>query len=415
MTDRGRIHFSVVVPTKNRAEMLRHSLRTVLAQDYPDLTLIVSDNCSTDNTKEVVLGFGDSRVRYVHPGRPLSMREHWEFALGHVTQGWLTFMGDDDGLMPGALGRVRDVVTRTGVQALTSSWCRYTWPSPALVHSSQLILPVTRGVQIRESRRWLSRVMSGAWRYIELPYLYTGGFVSYAVIRDALARKPTFFNSINPDIYSGLAIASLIDRYAYLGDPIALRGTSAHSTGASSLGGSDNPAPKQDFIRENARHWHPALQDERVPLSLQLCVYEAYLQSAFLRSTGRGAATHDPALIRPIISLAGEKERPSMIDYVQRILGRAAGVSASARYLPGRFDSTRLRHYLIEMRRVLNSMRIDTLALGAHDVYDAAVVAKSTYARHHQKRGWRIRRLALAIRDYRRLPQTNAQMPLIGG
>lgn len=33
------------------------------------------------------------------------MSHNWEFAL-YVHEGWVTFMGDDDGLLPGAIGQV---------------------------------------------------------------------------------------------------------------------------------------------------------------------------------------------------------------------------------------------------------------------------------------------------------------------
>lgn len=55
---------SVIVPTYNRAPQLKRALESVIAQTYRELEIIVVDNGSTDNTKEVVSDLRDQRVCY---------------------------------------------------------------------------------------------------------------------------------------------------------------------------------------------------------------------------------------------------------------------------------------------------------------------------------------------------------------
>lgn len=55
---------SVIIPTYNRADKLDYSVRSVLDQTYEDFKLIIVDDCSTDNTEDVVEGFGDDRIVY---------------------------------------------------------------------------------------------------------------------------------------------------------------------------------------------------------------------------------------------------------------------------------------------------------------------------------------------------------------
>ena len=57
--------FTVIIPTKDRAKYLFHTLRTCTIQDYDNLEIIVSDDGSTDNTREVVeeAASKDPRVR----------------------------------------------------------------------------------------------------------------------------------------------------------------------------------------------------------------------------------------------------------------------------------------------------------------------------------------------------------------
>ena len=56
---------SVVVTTYNRAALLPRAVRSVLAQTYEDYELIIVDDCSTDDTPEVVQRFADSRIHAV--------------------------------------------------------------------------------------------------------------------------------------------------------------------------------------------------------------------------------------------------------------------------------------------------------------------------------------------------------------
>ena len=47
--------FTVIIPTKDRAEYLHHTLRTCTMQSYDNLEVIVSDDGSTDNSEEIAI------------------------------------------------------------------------------------------------------------------------------------------------------------------------------------------------------------------------------------------------------------------------------------------------------------------------------------------------------------------------
>lgn len=55
---------SVVIPTYNRAHLIGRAIESVLDQTYPHVEVIVVDDGSTDNTREVVESY-DPRVRYI--------------------------------------------------------------------------------------------------------------------------------------------------------------------------------------------------------------------------------------------------------------------------------------------------------------------------------------------------------------
>ena len=56
---------SVIIPTYNRAHLIGRAIKSILNQTYQDFELIVVDDCSFDNTEEVVKSFKDERIRYI--------------------------------------------------------------------------------------------------------------------------------------------------------------------------------------------------------------------------------------------------------------------------------------------------------------------------------------------------------------
>jgi len=113
--------FTVIIPQKNRAEYLIHTLRTCMIQDYPNFEVIVSDDCSNDNSVEVVreLMNKDSRIKLFAHGNHLGMRDNFEFALNQVRPGYVMALGGDDGLVPGCIWRMYSILSSTNRELLT--------------------------------------------------------------------------------------------------------------------------------------------------------------------------------------------------------------------------------------------------------------------------------------------------------
>lgn len=91
---------SVGIPTYNRKEMLLRAVESVLAQDYPNLEVVISDNASTDGTQALCeqLCQRDGRVRYIK--QPVNIGANANFAeVFTQSQGDLYMvLGDDDWL-----------------------------------------------------------------------------------------------------------------------------------------------------------------------------------------------------------------------------------------------------------------------------------------------------------------------------
>lgn len=291
--------FTVIVPTRERADVLGPALKTVVEQDYDNLRILVSDNFSNDSTRDVVASFRDPRITYANTGKRLSMSHNWEFALSQVTDGWVAFIGDDDGLLPGAIARAAGLAREYGVKAIGSRNAAYTWPHPQAQSHGQISVSLKRGARVYDSKARLIDIVHGHGTYSALPMLYTGGFVDFSVITQARAIDGTFNHCINPDVYSAVVIAKLTDHFVYSDEPLAIGGTSKHSGGTSFFIGGYSAltpeSPSKKMLSEDNIPIHPDLAstpDEVLPPSIELLVYEAILQAEYIPPSFKALTSH---------------------------------------------------------------------------------------------------------------------------
>lgn len=251
-------HYTVIIPVKNGADTIEHTLRTCLRQTYPAFEIIVCDNCSEDGTREIVQAVADPRVRYINPGRRLSMSGNFEYSLGHAKPGFVMFIGADDGLMPGAIETVNRIAGQTGAKAVASRMATYVWPNfPDPQVRGKLHFAGRRdGVEMRRSAEWLKRALDFDDLYVfELPSAYCG-FVHSDVI-EACRKDGRYFRSVTPDAYSAFATATVVDSYAYSLTPFVIAGASAKSNGASNLNAKGDKTVGSEFEAENDIPFHP--------------------------------------------------------------------------------------------------------------------------------------------------------------
>lgn len=86
---------SVIIPTYNRCDFLREAIDSVLKQTFADFEVLVVDDGSTDATRDVVMGFGDSRIRYLFQSNSgVASARNWGVASSHAEL--IAFLDSDD-------------------------------------------------------------------------------------------------------------------------------------------------------------------------------------------------------------------------------------------------------------------------------------------------------------------------------
>ena len=106
---------TIAIPTYNRGGLLGEAITSVLRQTFNDFELIVSDDCSTDDTAEVVGRFTDPRVRYHRTSGRLGVPGNWNECV-RLAQGELfAILPDDDAYLPSFLDTMVHAIHVAGV------------------------------------------------------------------------------------------------------------------------------------------------------------------------------------------------------------------------------------------------------------------------------------------------------------
>jgi glycosyltransferase involved in cell wall biosynthesis len=103
-------YFTVILPTYNRAAMLDTAVQSVLVQTYPDFELIVVDDHSTDNTRQVIDSIADPRLVYMFNQRGKGGASARNTGIFQARGQWVAFLDDDDLWFPEKLEVVYDKI-----------------------------------------------------------------------------------------------------------------------------------------------------------------------------------------------------------------------------------------------------------------------------------------------------------------
>lgn len=276
-----RPRFSILIPTRNRAQTLKFAVCSCLAQDFDDYEIVICDNHSSPETRAVVESFASDKVRYERSDVPLAMSDNWELAVTHARGEFVTIVGDDDALMRHALSEANRLIEKHHPQLIRWAWAYYKWPDYSIrADASRLSFIFTGQVDRVKSAELASVLLQEPKRYHELPMIYNS-FVHRQLIDNLRNRTGRVFSALSPDVYSGFAFADLAGRFLSVSRPLGICGTSSHSTGQANVIGCGNSANNigQQFFascEQSGLVWNPSVP--RVVKSISAVIAESYAQ-----------------------------------------------------------------------------------------------------------------------------------------
>lgn len=87
---------SIIMPSYNTAPFIQKTIQSVFGQTYTNWELIIVDDCSTDNTDEILAEIQDKRIRVYKNERNFGAAVSRNKALREATGRWIAFLDSDD-------------------------------------------------------------------------------------------------------------------------------------------------------------------------------------------------------------------------------------------------------------------------------------------------------------------------------
>jgi len=201
---------SVLLPTRNRLELLTSAIETVRRQSVRDWEIVIADNDSDQDIRGHVESLADERIRYHRTDRFIPVTENWNAALERSTGDYFVMLGDDDGLLPGYIAAIEQLVERFDApDVIYTSALLLTFPSVVIEHPDGFLMDYGLAPFLHDVSEpyVLGRDIALAMVQGAMDFRLTFGFnAQFLVVSrrfvESLAAHGPFYQSPFPDYYS---------------------------------------------------------------------------------------------------------------------------------------------------------------------------------------------------------------------
>jgi len=231
--------FSVLLPTRNRLDLLSYAIETVRRQDHSDWEIIVSDNFSEEDIAGYVRSLDDLRIKYYRTDQFVPVTDNWNNALAKSDGDYVIMLGDDDCLMRGYFSTLKRMIEEYNAPDLIyTSGFLYAYPSVISDFPNGFLRSYDRSTIFRSSHKpfWLEKSESMAlvnhslnFR-ISFNYNMQFSLVSRKLI-NKMAKYGSFYQSPYPDYYASNAMMLMAERILIVPQPLVTIGINPKSFG----------------------------------------------------------------------------------------------------------------------------------------------------------------------------------------
>lgn len=242
--------FTIVMPTRNRAHILPNALRSALDQTFDDYEIVIMANNCHDNTREVVESLATSRVRYYETDQTLSMPDNWEYAWTKAEGKYITYLSDDDALIPTALELLAEKALDGSPPVVSWEDAIYYYPSKNDQEDQQnlLLLNYFGSALIEEvdSTALLEQLAKLEFSWTASIPKMNNSAVNRAFWDERRKQLGRIFFPLAPDYSFAWIATQICQSIRIVRSPLSVRGISEHSIGSDANLGKAG----QDFFKE---------------------------------------------------------------------------------------------------------------------------------------------------------------------
>ncbi len=231
--------FSVLLPTRNRLDLLKFAVESVLRQDYNHWEIIISDNFSEQDIKPYIVSLSDERIKYFRTESFISVTENWNRALNFSSGDYFIMLGDDDCLMQGYFSKMKSYIEKfNNPDLLYSSAYLFAYPGVLPDSPKGYLHTFSKGDIFQshkipfflDSKKAIGLVESSLNFKIKFDYNMQFSLIKKSLVND-LIKFGSFFQSPYPDYYASNALLLKSPKILVIPIPMVTIGISKKSFG----------------------------------------------------------------------------------------------------------------------------------------------------------------------------------------
>ncbi|MGB2953021.1 MAG: glycosyltransferase [Gaiellaceae bacterium] len=218
---------SFLLPTRDRLDYLKLAVETVRRQDRPEWEIVISDNDSTEDIRGFAESLNDSRVVYSRTPRFLPVTDNWNTVLALSSGDYVLMLGDDDGLLPGYVGRMFELIERfERPDVVYTGALLFSYPGVDPEYPNGFLAPNTHAEFFGEATEPFlldhERALAAVCRALDFRLAFNFNMQLSLVSRKLVERvrpRGEFFQSAFPDYYA--TCVALLEGERVVADPRA--------------------------------------------------------------------------------------------------------------------------------------------------------------------------------------------------
>lgn len=231
--------FSVLLPTRNRLDLLSRAIETVRRQNYDNWEIIVSDNFSEEDVSGYIKSLNDMRIKYFRTDRFIPVTDNWNNAIDKSVGDYVIMLGDDDCLMKGYFSTLSKLIEKFDAPDFVYTGAfLYAYPGvmPGVPDGFLRLYSNRKIYQSAREPFWLENDKALEFAHDSLNFRVTFDYnMQFSLVSRKLIErmKPygPFYQSPYPDYYASNAMMLKAERIMVVPQPLVTVGISPKSFG----------------------------------------------------------------------------------------------------------------------------------------------------------------------------------------
>jgi glycosyltransferase involved in cell wall biosynthesis len=248
---------SIAIPTKNRQYYCIEVIKHILAYKNNDFELVIQDNSDDKTVEDFISKLDDSRLKYVYTNEAISSVENMSRSIALTSGEYVCMIGDDDIVLP-TIFEYAAYMKTNNIDSICPGYIpEYFWPNEEINNTGTL--KIIRKIfmkeheQINPINRLEKLFKNGIINYqmYKLPRVYHG-LIKKETLNKIYNKIGAYFGGLSPDIYSTVALSSLVEKHVLINNAISIAGVCPQSTTSQSrLGGHKGELKMAPHLKNN--------------------------------------------------------------------------------------------------------------------------------------------------------------------